>query len=287
MALALIRLPTAVLALILLILPSASGFTLTPPLPLCAPNMRTATSTRLRAVSLVTLLMGVGGWTSSGSSNAELVKNLEKDRRFESDRVKDAMLKVDRKFFVPHGAYQDSPQPIGHGATISAPHMHAYVLEALEGHLTPGANVLDVGCGSGYLLATFAHMVQKDGRVWGVEHVPELAELSRRNVGQGLCEELLKTVTVQQGDGRLGLPEAAPFDAIHVGAAAESVPRALAEQLKPGGRMIIPVGPEHKTQELLQIDKDHDGNFYKRSLMGVRYIPLTEKDYQLRARTEF
>jgi len=120
-----------------------------------------------------------------------------------------------------------------------------------------------------------------------VEHVPELAELSRRNVGQGLCEELLKTVTVQQGDGRLGLPEAAPFDAIHVGAAAESVPRALAEQLKPGGRMIIPVGPEHKTQELLQIDKDHDGNFYKRSLMGVRYIPLTEKDYQLRARTEF
>uniref|UniRef100_A0A1I7XHV0 protein-L-isoaspartate(D-aspartate) O-methyltransferase n=1 Tax=Heterorhabditis bacteriophora TaxID=37862 RepID=A0A1I7XHV0_HETBA len=154
-------------------------------------------------------------WRCSGSSNRELIDNLQKGHIFSSHRVRDAMIAVDRGDFAPHGPYLDQPQGIGWNATISAPHMHASALEYLKDHLVEGACALDVGSGSGYLTTCMARM----------------------------------------GDGRLGYPIDRKYDAIHVGAAAENVPAALIDQLAEGGRMLIPVGRENGDQVFLQIDK--------------------------------
>ena len=129
-----------------------------------------------------------------------------------SDRVFEAMLNVDRAFFVPpelrEFAYSDHPLPIGCGATISAPHMHATALELLKDSLIPGATVLDVGCGSGYLLACMAHMVQPGGRVFGIEHVPELGAQGSENIARWLQSNSASAnaIFVTVGDGYAGLP---------------------------------------------------------------------------------
>ena len=123
-------------------------------------------------------------WRSSGHSNAELVNNLHRNGVIEHDDVADAMRDVDRANYVIKGSgdpYQDSPQPIGYGATISAPHMHAHCLETLRSRLRPGARVLDVGSGTGYLTALFATFVGPTGVVIGIDHIPELVANSERN----------------------------------------------------------------------------------------------------------
>jgi len=192
------------------------------------------------------------------------------------------MLAVDRGFFSPHHPYQDSPQPIGHNATISAPHMHAYALEALAPKLHAGANVLDVGSGSGYLTACLAMMVGPSGRVTGIDHIKGLVEDSRVNVNNWDPEKhRCGRIELETADGRVGYAKNAPYDAIHVGAAAERISEELLGQLKPGGRMIIPVGPEGGTQYFTQVDKDLDGRTHIRELMGVMYVPLTDRSKQL------
>lgn len=222
-------------------------------------------------------------WFTMARSNAELVASLKRHGIITSHRVEAAMTSVDRGDFCPSGAYVDSPQPIGYNATISAPHMHAYALEALSEKLRPGAHVLDVGFGSGYLVAAFCRMVDDGGKVVGIEHVRGLAELGEKNLRKHFSHEIDQgKIKLVVGDGRDGYAPLSPYDAIHVGAAAEVIPQALVEQLAPNGRMFIPVGPEWGDQYLTQVDKDAHGHVTQRRLMGVRYVPLTDAKSQWR-----
>uniref|UniRef100_A0A0W0GCJ4 Protein-L-isoaspartate O-methyltransferase n=1 Tax=Moniliophthora roreri TaxID=221103 RepID=A0A0W0GCJ4_MONRR len=221
-------------------------------------------------------------WRSSGRTNAELIANMANNGIFHSERVAKAMAKVDRANYVrdKSDAYEDSPQTIGYGATISAPHMHAYAAEHLLPYLKPGAKVLDIGSGSGYLVAVLHHLVE-EGKVIGIEHVEELVDWSISNLkrdGLGAALEA-QQIEVVAGDGRKGLASDGPYDAIHVGAAAPTIPESLVEQLASPGRMFIPVGT--LMQNILHVDKDADGKLTQTEVMGVRYVPLTDRDKQM------
>lgn len=224
-------------------------------------------------------------WSRSGANrNKGMIEQLQRYGVVKSQRVIEIMETVDRGLFVPEGtpAYVDSPMSIGYNATISAPHMHAMCLELLEDRLQPGMHALDVGSGTGYLTACFALMVGPQGRAVGVEHIPELVAWSIKNVEKSAAAPLLKegSLSLHVGDGRKGWPEHAPYDAIHVGAAAADVPQDLVDQLKPGGRMVIPVGTFF--QDLKVIDKKMDGSISVRSETSVRYVPLTSREAQIK-----
>lgn len=223
-------------------------------------------------------------WTEGSlEKNNALVEYLKQYGVVRTDKVAEVMETIDRALFVPEGftPYIDSPMPIGYNATISAPHMHATCLELLKDHLQPGMHALDVGSGSGYLTACFAMMVGPEGRAVGIEHIPELVAASTENVERSAAAALLKdgSLSLHVSDGRLGWPDVAPYDAIHVGAAAPEIPRPLLEQLKPGGRMVIPVGTY--SQDLQVIDKSSDGSISTRNDASVRYVPLTSRSAQL------
>ncbi|KAK4468255.1 hypothetical protein MN116_008410 [Schistosoma mekongi] len=243
-------------------------------------------------ITVIFLLISssVMAWKSSGSTHTDLINNLFKNRVIISETVRNTMLHVDRAYFAKSSPYEDRPSSIGYGATISAPHMHAYALEALKDHLKPGAHALDVGSGSGYLTACMALMVGPTGVAVGIEHVDKLTDFSLSNVrnwfnhsqyAQSSGIEVGKQLKLVTGDGRQGWLPDAPYDAIHVGAAAHMIPDALKEQLKIGGRLICPEGPEGGNQALVQIDRLQDGSFPKKSLMGVIYVPLTDVDRQI------
>ncbi|XP_015270827.1 PREDICTED: protein-L-isoaspartate(D-aspartate) O-methyltransferase-like isoform X1 [Gekko japonicus] len=237
-------------------------------------------------VSFATLLMGLlltrtMAWTSTGKTHAELINNLYKNGVIKSQRVLDVLLATDRAHYIKYFPYMDSPQSIGYKATISAPHMHAHALELLKDHLVEGAKALDVGSGSGYLTACFARMMGPMGKAVGIEHIEQLVHESMRNVRED-DPTLLSSgrVKLLAGDGRNGYPEEAPYDAIHVGAAAPTVPRELLNELKPGGRLILPVGPEGGNQVMMQYDKTKNGQITEKQLMNVIYVPLTDKEKQ-------
>ncbi|KAL6973125.1 Protein-L-isoaspartate O-methyltransferase 2 [Sarracenia purpurea var. burkii] len=224
-------------------------------------------------------------WSGSViNKNKGMVEHLQQYGVIRSKKVAEVMETIDRALFVPDGTppYVDSPMQIGYNATISAPHMHATCLELLEENLKPGMHALDVGSGTGYLTACFALMVGSEGRAVGVEHIPELVTSSIQNIEKSAAAPLLKegSLSIHVGDGRLGWPEFAPYDAIHVGAAAPEIPPALIEQLKPGGRMVIPVG--NIFQDLKVVDKNPDGSISIRDETSVRYVPLTSREAQLR-----
>ncbi|KAK4497442.1 hypothetical protein PRZ48_011893 [Zasmidium cellare] len=217
-------------------------------------------------------------WRSSGATNEALIENLYQNGLITSERVKNAMKGVDRAHYAPSAPYQDSPQSIGHRATISAPHMHASAAESLLPYLRPGAKVLDVGSGSGYLTHVLAELVKPGGKVVGVEHIQALVDLGRRNTGKSAeGRELLESGALEyhKADGRLGWPAEAPYDAIHVGAAAAGHQEALIEQLRSPGRLFIPV-EEAYMQHIYVVDKDENGKVTKKKEYGVQYVPLTD-----------
>lgn len=187
------------------------------------------------------------------------------------ERVLAAIAQLPRTRFVPEAlrpeADADRPLPIGHGQTISQPFVVAYMTEQLR--LGGAERVLEVGTGSGYQTALLALLA---GEVLSIEIVPELADRARAV----LVGELgLMNVRLRIGDGARGWPEGAPFDRIIVTAAAPEVPRALVEQLGPGGRMVIPVGEELDVQWLRVIDRGNDGVNIEADLLPVRFVPLT------------
>jgi len=188
-----------------------------------------------------------------------------------SDRVVEAMNKVPRELFVPEElrseAYYDLPLPIGLGQTISAPHMVAIMCEILD--LQEGMIVLEVGGGSGYHAAVIAYMVGPKGHVYSVERIPELVARAREN----LSRAGITNVTMVEGDGSLGLPENAPYDRISVAATAPKVPEPLKQQLRPGGKLVIPVGVGF--QELVLVTRKN--GFVTEEKMGVAFVPLIGK----------
>ncbi|KAI6795571.1 protein-L-isoaspartate O-methyltransferase-like protein [Hortaea werneckii] len=217
-------------------------------------------------------------WRSSGASNQALIENLASNGLITQARVKQAMLGVDRAHYAPASPYQDSPQPIGHRATISAPHMHAAACESLLPYLRPGARVLDIGSGSGYLTHVLAELVKPGGKVVGVEHISPLVELARANTAKSVeGRALLDSGALEyvKADGRLGWEAQGPYDAIHVGAAAAGQNQVLVEQLKAPGRLFIPV-EEGYMQHIYVIDKNEDGSVTKKKDIGVQYVPLTD-----------
>ncbi len=184
------------------------------------------------------------------------------------ERVLAALADVPRHHFVPDdqsgSAYRNRPLPIGWGQTISQPFIVALMTQLLR--LTPQSRVLEVGTGSGYQAAVLARLA---GHVYSIEIVAPLAE----RAAAALAGLGARNVTTRTGDGYRGWPEAAPFDAVIVTAAPEHVPPALVEQLKPGGRMVIPVGT--LDQELVVIDKAPDGTVRHSTIVPVRFVPLT------------
>ncbi|MCQ2818906.1 MAG: protein-L-isoaspartate O-methyltransferase [archaeon] len=211
-----------------------------------------------------------------------LLKGLKEGGALSSEIVYKAMLKTDRKDFIDHNPYEDSPQYISHNATISAPHMHAFAMEYLKDFIKEGSRVLDIGSGSGYLTVAFSKMMNDKGIVVGVEHIKELFSYGLSNISKH-NKELIdeKKIILSNSDGRKGYSELSPYNAIHVGAAAEIIPEDLINQLANGGRMFIPVGPQNGNQSIVIVDKDLNGKVKQKSVMGVSYVPLTSVELQV------
>lgn len=186
-----------------------------------------------------------------------------------SEGVLRALATVPRHRFVPVEqkdlAYVDAPLPIGRGQTISQPFIVALMTELLQPD--PRAAVLEIGTGSGYQTAVLASLVRQ---VYSIERIPELAAAAERR----LRELGYTNVEIRADDGGRGWEERAPFDAIMVTAAAATVPPALVRQLKPGGRLVIPVGEPHRSQDLRVITKDERGGVETRSVLPVVFVPL-------------
>ncbi|MBI3936535.1 MAG: protein-L-isoaspartate(D-aspartate) O-methyltransferase [Betaproteobacteria bacterium] len=205
---------------------------------------------------------------------ADIVQ-ITRDTRFEtgraqlSQRVTAAMAKVPRHRFVPpeleRHAYANRPLPIGMGQTISQPFIVALMTDLLE--IKPGDRVLEVGTGSGYQAAVLAELA---AAVYTIEIVEPLA----RQATERLKVLGYRNVVTRTGDGYAGWPDQAPFDGIMVTAGAREVPPALLQQLKPGGKLVIPVGPMG-AQVLMVYDKGTDGRATRREVLPVRFVPLT------------
>lgn len=190
------------------------------------------------------------------------------------ERVISAMNRVNRELFVPDSlisrAYDDTPLPIGQGQTISAPHMVAIMCELLD--LQPGYKVLEIGGGCGYHAAVMAMLVGPQGHIYSVERISDLAAQARRNLEKAGIEN----VTVIQADGSAGLPEHAPYDCISVAATAPRIPEPLKEQLKIGGRMVLPVGQDR--QVLYLVTRESEDRFTLARKMDVVFVPLIGKE---------
>jgi protein-L-isoaspartate(D-aspartate) O-methyltransferase len=199
-----------------------------------------------------------------------MVANQVKGRGVSDPDVVKAMRNVPRHLFVPQeqrsSAYQDSPLPIGKGQTISQPYIVAYMTELLE--LEQGDKVLEIGTGSGYQAAVLSELTSN---VYSIEIIETLGNKVKRRFDK-LGYDPIKT---KIADGYYGWDEHAPFDAIIVTAAAGHVPPPLTKQLKTGGKMIIPVGGTYQTQKLMKVMKSGNGKVRTKSLMAVRFVPMT------------
>ncbi|MBD8526268.1 protein-L-isoaspartate(D-aspartate) O-methyltransferase [Pseudomarimonas arenosa] len=187
-----------------------------------------------------------------------------------SEPVMQAMQRVPRHAFVPEQyrtvAYANRPLPIGHGQTISQPYIVALMSDLLD--IEPGDRVLEIGTGSGYQAAVLAEL---DAKVFSIEIIEPLA----KQAAERLPELGYRSIELRHADGYYGWQEAAPFDAIIVTAAANSVPPPLIRQLKPGGVLVIPVGAPFLTQSLIKVEKTAAGELHTQRILPVRFVPLT------------
>ena len=206
-------------------------------------------------------------WTRAREA---MVASQIRARGVASPGVLAALLRVPRHLFVPPDqrpySYEDRPLPIGYGQTISQPYIVAFMTELLD--LKPTDRVLEIGTGSGYQAAVLAELA---GSVYTMEIVEELAGRAR----EALDEAGYAAVELRTADGYYGWEEGAPFDAIIVTAAADHVPPPLVAQLKPGGRMVIPIGAPWEVQALVFLTKDQAGKVESRRTLAVRFVPFT------------
>ena len=202
----------------------------------------------------------------------KLVEDLKRQGYIRSKSIENAMLSVPRERFVPENkkqvAYIDSPLDIGNNQTISAPHMVAIMTEAMN--LSNGQRVLEIGTGSGYHAAVVSKIIGNDGHLYSIERFEELAKRAQRQ----LKEEGIENVIIIVGDGSMGLDEYAPYDCIFVTCSAPSIPPPLKDQIKIGGRIVIPVG--RVVGELIILIKTKNG-FRKESSCGCAFVPLIGK----------
>ncbi len=228
-------------------------------------------------IKLISILLLIVNFSLPAQDIFERARTSMVNGQIKSRGIKDvntlkAFMNVERHKFVPerlmNSAYSDRPLPIGYGQTISQPYIVAYMTEIIQPK--PAYRVLEIGTGSGYQAAILAEIIE---HVYTIEIIPGLASSADK-----LLKELgYKNISVKQGDGYFGWEEHAPFDAIIVTAAAEHIPPPLIEQLKDGGKMIIPVGSPFLTQQLMLVEKD-DGKIKTRSLMPVRFVPFTREN---------
>jgi protein-L-isoaspartate(D-aspartate) O-methyltransferase len=199
----------------------------------------------------------------------QMVEHIRRVYGLDNPAVLEALKNVPRHWFVPESrqslAYSDTPLPIGYDQTISQPFIVAYMTSLLE--LTPDKKVLEVGTGSGYQAAVLAELTP---HVYTIEIIEPLARTTREKLKQLGYE----TIEVKIGDGYQGWHRHQPFDAMIVTCAPDHVPQPLLDQLKPGGRIVIPVGDIFRVQNLVLIRKDREGNINRESLMPVRFVPL-------------
>lgn len=199
----------------------------------------------------------------------QMVGEIRRYYNLNTPKILEAMQNVPRHWFVPAeqqaNAYLDSPLPIGYDQTISQPFIVAYMTSVLA--LDPNSRVLEIGTGSGYQAAVLNEFTP---HVFSIEIVKPLGERAI----EVFKKHEYDTIQVRIGDGYKGWPEHAPFDAIIVTCAPDKIPRPLLEQLKPGGKMIIPVGEQRNGQQLILVKKDLKGKISKRSVMPVRFVPL-------------
>jgi len=202
--------------------------------------------------------------------DADLARELSR-RGISDRRVLEAIASLDRSRFVPAAergnATSDQPLPIGHGQTISQPYIVGFMSQALD--VQPGERILEIGTGSGYQAAVLAKM---GADVSSVEIVPELAAQARERLQQLGLER----IHLRQGDGALGWPEAAPFDAVILTAAPKHIPPDLLAQVRVGGRLLAPVGGREELQQLVLVRRTADGGAVER-LLSVRFVPLTRE----------
>lgn len=227
----------------------------------------------LAGLLTILLVLGAAVWAQDAQTNSReaMVEDQLAARGIRDPRVLQAMTEVPRHEFVPQAvrslAYADGPLPIGQGQTISQPFIVAFMTEVLE--LNKDDTVLEVGTGSGYQAAILGKIAKE---VYTIEIVPALAESAQK-----LLEKLrFENVHVRQGDGYLGWPEKAPFDAIIVTCAPDHVPEPLVNQLKEGGRLVIPIGEQGGIQQLVLLRKK-DGKIFQENKLDVRFVPMTGK----------
>ena len=226
------------------------------------------------AALLVTLTACVGLAQDEPAADAQrrdMVQEQIVTRGVQDPRVLEAMRTVPRERFVPRDlasrAYDDSPLPIGHGQTISQPYIVAYMTEALR--VEPEHRVLEIGTGSGYQAAILGRLARE---VYTIEIVPALAE----RAAAALASLGYGHVRVRAGDGFAGWPEHAPFDRIMVTAAPEEIPPPLIDQLAPGGRLVVPVGGQGRTQWMTIVEKTPQGVTHRRTI-PVQFVPFTRQ----------
>jgi len=205
---------------------------------------------------------------SHPESNQEMIEKQLEARDITSQKVINAFREIDRKFFVPekhqHMAYADQPVTIGHAQTISQPYIVAYMTEKLD--ITKESKVLEIGTGCGYQTAILAKLASF---VYTIEVIPELIQKAEKN----LEKVNIHNVKIYNRNGREGLPEHAKFDKIMVAAGSRDLPPQLIDQLADDGKMIIPVGNDHNSQDLLLITKQ-GGKIIKEAILPVRFVPL-------------